>query len=130
MPQLLDILASCNFRLEMKGTQEFARKRLCCSNPICNIYLRTRKPSITLVHDDLVLLYLQQSATCPLLKDGRATLGIYRSCSCNSCVLSWNLDVSRYTSLGVLTGEETVIIHHAQTDLKLERTGKQDACSG
>ena len=85
------------------------------------------KPTITLAHDDLVLLYLQQSAMSPLLKDGRATLGSYRSCSCNSCVLSWNSDVSRYTSLGVLMGAERVIIHHAQTDLKLERTGKQDA---
>ncbi len=94
------------------------------------MYLQTRKPSITLAHDDLVLLYLQQSATCPLLKDGHAILVIYQSCSCNSCVLLWNLDVSRYTSLGVLTGAERVIIHHAQTDLKLERTGKQDACSG
>jgi hypothetical protein len=76
------------------------------------------------VHDDLILLYLQQSAMCPLLKDGCATLGSYQSCSCNSCVLSWNLDVSRYTYPGVL---KRVIIHHAQADLKLERTGKQDA---
>ncbi len=57
---------------------------------------------ITLAHDDLVLLYLQQSAACPQLKDGRATLGSYQSCSCNSCILLWNSDVPRYTSLGVL----------------------------
>jgi hypothetical protein len=61
--QLLDVLASCIFRLEMEASQEFARKRLCCCNPICNIYLRTRKPSITLAHNNLILLYLQQSAT-------------------------------------------------------------------
>ncbi len=84
--QFLDILASCIFRLEIEGSQEFARKRLCSCNPICNIYLRTRKPTITLTHDDLVLLYLQQSATCPPLKDGCTTLGSYQSCSCNSCV--------------------------------------------
>ncbi len=32
-----------------------------------------------------------------------------------------------YTSVGVLTGAERVIIHHAQANEKLERTGKQDA---
>jgi hypothetical protein len=79
---------------------------------------------ITLAHGDLVLLYLQQSATCPLLKDGCTTLGSYQSCSCYSCILLRNLDISRYTSSGVL---ERVLVCHTQANQKLERTRKQDA---
>ncbi len=79
---------------------------------------------ITLAHDDLVLLYLQQSATCPLLKDGRATLLSYQSCSCYSCILLRNLDIPRYTSSRVL---KRVLVCHTQADQKLERTKKQDA---
>ena len=56
---------------------------------------------ITLAQDNLVLLYLQQSAKCLLLKDVRTTLGSYRNSSSYSSIVR-NLDIDRYTPLGAL----------------------------
>ncbi len=97
----------------------------CCTVPRSMLSSRTRPTTCTTsVATSTSTAYLQQSVTCPLLKDGRATLGSYQSCRCYSCILLRNLDIPRYTSLRVL---KRVRVHHIQADQKLERTRKQDA---
>ena len=99
-----------HFRLQMEGTQEFAWKRLGCRNLICNICLWSWYPTITLAHNNLVLLYLQQSMACPLLKNSHATLGSYQNFP-NRFILLRISNIFRNISLETSLGFRKLFCH-------------------